>query len=79
MLAASKVGDFKMLTYWCSLILAVFSFYCPSKLFSILIGATLKGKIMLPMGTIFFPLTVAPFMMWFLYIETYSIVQKKKL
>ena len=33
--AASKCGDFKRLSYWCSLILAVSQF-----MFSILIGAT---------------------------------------
>ena len=31
-----------------------------TRLFSILIGDTLKGKNMLPMGSIFFPLIVAP-------------------
>ena len=31
------------------------------KLLSILIGATFKGKNILPMGSIFFPLIVAPF------------------
>ena len=30
---------------------------------------------MLPMGSIFFPLIVAPFRRGFLYVETYSIVQ----
>ena len=34
------------------------------KLLSILIGATFKGKNMLPMGSIFFLLIVAPFMTW---------------
>ena len=37
----------------------------PFRLFSIFIGATLKGKDMLPMGSIFFPLIVAPFQMLF--------------
>ena len=32
---------------------------------SILIGATFKGKNMLPMGSIFFPLIVAPVKTWF--------------
>ena len=38
---------------------------CPLKLFFILIGATFKVKNMLPMGSIFFPLIVAHFKMWF--------------
>ena len=41
----SKIVDFKRLTYWCSLILA----------------ASLKGKNMPQMWSIFFPLMVAPF------------------
>ena len=40
------------------------------KLFSIIIGATLKGKNMLPMGSIFFPLIVVPFKTCF-YAEKY--------
>ena len=59
--AASRFGDFKRLTYWCSLILTVSQFYAPQK--SLLIGTTLKGKNMLPMGSIFLPLKVAPFKM----------------
>ena len=31
---------------------------------------------MLPMGSIFFPLIVAPFKSWILNIETYSTIQK---
>ena len=33
----------------------------PTEVISILIGATFKGKNMLPMGSIFFTLIVAPF------------------
>ena len=51
-----------------------FSISCPLKILSIIIGATLKGKNMLPMGSIFFPLIVAPFKTFFLYDETYSTV-----
>ena len=42
----------------------------------ILIGATFKGKNMLPMGSIHFPLIVAPFKMWKVYVETKPTIQK---
>ena len=38
--------------------------------------ATLKGKNRLPVGSIFFPLTVAPFQNGILNVETDSTVQK---
>ena len=53
-----------------------FSISCPLKLLSIIIGATFKGKNMLPMRSIFFPLIVTPFKTWFLYGETYSTISK---
>ena len=61
----SQFGNQKRLTYWCSFNFGGFSIKCPLKLFSILVGATIKGKNMLPLGSIFFPLLVAPFKMWF--------------
>ena len=39
-----KVDDLKRLTYWSNLVLAFSLFNCPSKLLSILIGATFKRK-----------------------------------
>ena len=46
-------------------------------LFSILIWDTLKGKNMLPMGSMFFPLIVSLLRYTvFLYVETNSTVQK---
>ena len=44
-------------------------------LFSILTGASFKGKAMLHMESIFFQLVVAPLKRGFLYMETYSVVQ----
>ena len=44
--------------------------------FSILIEATFKEKKMLPLGSIFFPLIVAPLKRGFLYAEIYSTVQE---
>ena len=44
--------------------------------YSILLGATLTGKNMLPIGSIFFPLIVAPFKTCFLYLEIYLTFQK---
>ena len=42
-----------------------------------LLGATFKVKNMPPpMGSIFFPLIVAPFKTGFRYVETYSTIQK---
>ena len=62
--AASKFGDFKRLINWHSLILAVSQFNALLKSFSILIWATVTGKNMLPMGSIFFPLMLALLRMW---------------
>ena len=41
----------------------------------ILIGATLYGKNMLPMGSILIPLIVAPFKLWLFHKKTGSPVQ----
>ena len=57
-LAASNFDDFKGQAYWRSLILAASQFNVLLRLLSSPIGATFKGKNMLPMGSIFFPLTV---------------------
>ena len=46
--AASKFGNLKRLTFWRSFFFGGFSAYCPLKL-SVIIGATFKGKNMLPM------------------------------
>ena len=45
----------------------------PLKLY---IGATFKGKNMLPKGSIFFPLIVASFKNGFLYVEIHSTVSQ---
>ena len=60
-----RIGDFKRLAYRRSLILAVSQFNALWKLVSILIGATIKWKNMLPIGSIFFPLIVARSKKWF--------------
>ena len=39
-------------------------------------GATFKGKNMLPIGSIFFPLIVAHFKTGFLFVEIYSTIKK---
>ena len=57
-LVASNFDDFEGQAYWRSLILAVSQFGVLLKLLSSPIGATFKEKNMLPMGSIFFPLTV---------------------
>ena len=48
----------------------------PFKIISFLIGATVKGKNMLPKGSISFTLMLAPLRCGFLDVETYSTVQK---
>ena len=50
---ASKFDRFKALTFWHNIILAVLQFNALLKLFFILIGATLKGKNMLPKSSPF--------------------------
>ena len=62
--ANSKFGNFKRLTYWCSLILAV-SQYNVIKVIFCSHSGYFKGKNMLPKGSIFYPLIVAPFKTWF--------------
>ena len=57
---ASKICDFKRQFNF-----GGFSIYCILKLFSNLTGANLKGKIYSILGSIFFPLIVAPFKTWF--------------
>ena len=44
---------------------------------SILIGASLKGKNTLPMGSVFFPLIVAPFKTSFFNMETEQLYRSK--
>ena len=56
----SKFGNFKKLAYWRSLILAVSQFKIFQSYILFLTGATIKGKNMLPLGSIFFPFIVAP-------------------
>ena len=48
---ASKIGDFKILTYRRSLILAIAQFNDQKMLLSTLIGAAFYGKNMLPIVT----------------------------
>ena len=57
-LVASNFDYFEGQANWRSLILAVSQFNVLLRLLSSPIGATFKGKSMLPMGSIFFPLTV---------------------
>ena len=59
---SSKFVDFKRMTYWSSLILAVSQFNALLNVFSIFKGTTFKGK---NIGSIFFPLIVALFKTWF--------------
>ena len=57
-LVASNSEDFEGQAYWRSLILAISQFSVLLRLLSSPIGATFKGKNMLPMGSIFFPIKV---------------------
>ena len=72
---ASKFGDFKN-RHWRSLFLEVFQFNAFNVIFYSHRGATLEGKRMLPMCSIFFHLMVAPLRRGLLYIETYSTIRK---